>query len=144
MKEYPETMKLNEVREHLDAGGMAHLAIMDANQPRVRMMSLTTHDNKLWLATWSHCNKVEQIKENPKVEFGYGYRVKKGFGVFQVTGIVHIINKPETREAVSKTIPWVNGYWDSSDYSRWTLIQIEPNTILLDHPDDKKKYTIEL
>ena len=144
MKPYPEKMKLEDVWEQFERGGMAHLATIEGDQPRVRMMSLTAYDGKFWLATWSNWRKVEQIKANPKVEFSYGYRGEKGVGAFRVTGIAHIVDDPNIREEVSKAIPWFGGYWESSEDPRWTCIQIEPKEILLDHPDDKKKYTIEI
>ncbi|MHA1908064.1 MAG: pyridoxamine 5'-phosphate oxidase family protein [Candidatus Thorarchaeota archaeon] len=143
-KEYPDTMDLSEVMPHFEVGGLVHLSTMDGNQPRVRMMALTVHDEKLWLVTRTKDDKVDQISKNEKVEFTCTVRGKERTGCLRATADAIIVEDSSTREEVAKTIPWFTGYWESSNDPNYTLIRLDLNKILFDHHESSKKYTIDL
>ena len=51
MKQYPESIGLQEIWSHFEGFPLAHLATIDGHQPRVRSMALVSFDDRLWLAT---------------------------------------------------------------------------------------------
>ncbi len=143
-KEYPEKMTLAEVWPYFEAGGLAHIATMDSDQPRVRMMSLNVCDNNLWLVTRSGDDKIDQIRKNAKVEFTYTVPGKNRTGCLRATAEAFIVDDLETREKVTASIPWFTGYWKSADDPNFTLIRLDLKKILFDHHESSSKYTIEI
>jgi len=143
-KEYPEKMDLSEVWPHFEAGGLLHLATLDEDQPRVRMLSFTPYDNKLWIVTRSGDDKVEQIRKNAKVEFTLAVRGKERTGCLRATAEAHIVEDQTMRDNVTSKIPWFKGYWKSSTDPDFTLIRLDMKKILFDHHETSSKYTINV
>ena len=80
-KEYPEKMTLSEVWPHFEAGGLLHLATLDGNQPRVRMLAFTVFDQKLWIVTRTGDDKIDQIRMNSNAEFTLAVKGKERTGI---------------------------------------------------------------
>jgi general stress protein 26 len=144
MKEYPSRISLEEIWKHFEGFPLAHLATMDKNQPRVRPMSLISFNGKLWLATKTEWNKVEQIRHNNRVEFTIAPVSKDGTGSVRVSANAIIVEDRETRFRLSSQIPWFNQYWSDANNHNFTLIRLDIRQILYDHPSDSKKYTVIL
>ena len=143
-KDYPERMPLAEVWPHFKAGGLAHFSTLDGDQPRVRMMALTAHDQKLWLVTRTGDDKIEQIRKNSKAEFTYAVPGKGRTGCLRATVEAIIVHDQETRDEVVSVIPWFENYWKSSQDPDFTLIRLDLKSILFDHHETSSKYTIDL
>ena len=143
-KDYPEKMILAEVWPHFEAGGLANVATLDGDQPRVRMMALNVWDNKLWRVPRSGDDKVGQIRKNSKMEFTYAVPGKGRTGCLRATGEAIVVEDQETRDGVVSTIPWFTNYWKSSEDQDFTLIRLDLKMILFDHHETSSKYTIEL
>jgi general stress protein 26 len=143
-KEYPGRMPLSEVWPHFKAGGLIHLSTLDGNQPRVRMMALTVHDQKLWVVTRTGDDKVSQIRKNSNVEFTFVVRGKERTGCLRATAEAHIIEDQGKRDDIASIIPWFTGYWESSEDPNFTLIRLDLKKILFDHHETSSKYTIVL
>jgi len=141
-KEYPGRKSFEEIWPLYEKGGLVHLSTMDGNQPRVRMLSFTPLDKKIWIVSRSGDDKIDQIKNNPRVEFTYSVRSEEGTGCLRATGNAVIIEDSDTRALVTKEIPWFKGYWKSSDDPDFTLIRLDISKILYDPADERSKYTI--
>lgn len=144
MKEYPETIGLQEIWIHLEDFPLAHLATIDGNQPRVRPMTLISVENQLWLATKTEWDKVDQIIDNNRVEFTVAPLRKNGTGSIRVTALAVVIEDKETKRKLSLAIPWFNQYWIDSDDPNFTLIRLKLKRMLYDHPSNRMKYTVIL
>ncbi len=144
MKEYPLSIKLQEIWYLLDEFPLAHLATMDNDQPRVRPMALITHDDSIWLSSKSEWSKVKQISENEKVEFTVAPKSDSTTGSIRITALAEIEEDLKTKEELAKAIPWFNNYWNSPDDPNFTLIKMKLNRVLYDNPFDGKKYTVKL
>jgi general stress protein 26 len=144
MKEYPEQMAFSDVWKYFENQPLIHLATIENDQPRVRLMSITAHKGKLWSATKTHWDKVAQIEKNPKIEFTMTVRNERGWGCLRATGNASIVRDPETKAEISKAIPWFSSYWPSSTDPSFTLLQLNLDLIRFDNNDDGKKYTITI
>ncbi len=144
MKEYPASKHVDEIWHYFEAGGLAHLATLDGDQPRVRTMALTEHDRLLWIVTHTPWAKVEQIRKNPKVEFTFGVRGEKGYGVLRCTGRAVIIEDMILKEELANVVSWFKQYWSSYEDPDYTLIRLDISQILFDPPDERTKYTIDM
>lgn len=142
-KDYPNSLKYSEVWPFFESGGLAHIATIEGDQPRVRVMALTAFDNSLWLVARTSDDKIEQIRNNSKVEFTYIVPGKERTGCLRVTATAAIVTNDKTRLAVANAIPWFEGYWKSGEDPDYTLIRLVPNKILFDHHESASKYTIE-
>lgn len=123
---------------------MAHLATMDGNQPRVRMMALISHMNTLWLTTKTEWDKIHQIRANPNVEITVPAYLENGVGCIRITAVAEEIEDQITRGEVANAVPWFQRYWSGSQDENFVLLRINPTRILFDHPTDRKKYTVTL
>ncbi len=142
-KDYPEPMEKSTFIEYLKGFPIAHLATIDGNQPRVRAMALILHDGDLWISTTSSWNKVNQIKQNNRIELSIGIQGDRGTGAARVTGRAIDIGNRDLRHTLSEVIPWFNQYWDSPDSDSFSLFRIEIEQVLVDHPDNRVKYHVD-
>ncbi|MHA2350899.1 MAG: pyridoxamine 5'-phosphate oxidase family protein [Candidatus Thorarchaeota archaeon] len=143
-KDYPERMTLHEVWPHFEAGGLIHLSTLDGNQPRVRVMALTAHAQKLWVVTRTGDDKVHQIRKNSNVEFTLAVPGKERTGCLRATAEATIVEDQGTRDDIVSVIPWFTNYWKSSEDPNFTLIRLDLKNMLFDHHETSLKYTIEL
>ena len=136
-------MTSDEIWTYFEKTQMAHLATIDGDQPRVRIMALVKHKKKLWTLTHTLWDKVSQIKKNDKIEFTAGVHGTRGVGILRTTGRAIIVENSIEKQEIAGIVPWFSEYWDSPEDSNFTLIRLEPNLVLFDNPEDGKKYTIK-
>ncbi len=141
-KEYPEAMDMATLLEYLREFPLAHLATIDGDQPRVRAMALIVHNDELWLSTKTVWDKVRQLEENNRIELSIGIKGESGTGTARVTGRAIKINDNKIRSELAEAIPWFSRYWSSHDSDLFGLYRIEISKVLIDHPDDGKKYHV--
>lgn len=144
MKEYPETISLQDIWHHFEKYPLAHVATIEENHPRVRPMALITHRGNLWLASKTEWDKVDQIKKNNRVEFTVAPTSETGTGSLRITARAVIIGDLSIKEELLPSIPWFSQYWYGLDDSNFTLIRLDIKRILYDHPTDGKKYTVNI
>jgi len=121
-----------------------HLATLDGDHPRVRMLSFTPYDKKLWIVTRTGDDKVDQIRKNSNVEFTLAVPGKERTGCLRVTAEAYIVDDQNMRDNVTSVIPWFTGYWKSSEDLNFTLIRLNMKKILFDYHETSSKYTIEV
>ncbi|MHA1927886.1 MAG: pyridoxamine 5'-phosphate oxidase family protein [Candidatus Thorarchaeota archaeon] len=142
-KPYSEKMTTEEVWTYFEKANMAHLATVDGDRPRVRAMALIKYEKKLFMLTHTKWDKVRQIAANDKVEFTAGVHGEKGVGMLRTTAKAIIVEDLDTKQMIANAVPWFSEYWGSHEDLYFTLIQLEPVTVLFDHPDNGLKYTID-
>jgi general stress protein 26 len=144
MKEYPETISLEEIWKYFEGFPLAHLATVEGDRPRVRPMSLITHNDELWLATKTSWAKVNHIRKKKQVEFSVAPISQEGTGSIRCTAEAIIVEDHQLKSEVESSIPWFRQYWSDVKAPNFTLIRLELKRILFDHPSDRKKYTVIL
>lgn len=143
-KTYPERMTLTEVWPLFEGGGLIHLATIDGDHPRVRMVSMNIFDKQLWVVTKSGDDKVTQIRKNPNVEFTLAIQGKERTGCLRVTGTACVVSDQQIRKDVASSVPWFSEHWKSPQDSNFTLIRLDMKKILFDHHETSSKYTIQI
>ncbi|UCE11538.1 MAG: pyridoxamine 5'-phosphate oxidase family protein [Candidatus Thorarchaeota archaeon] len=144
MKEYPESINLEDVWKLFKGFPLIHFATVDNEQPRVRTMALIEQADRLWIATKTSWAKVEQLKANSNAEFVMGTQADGKPGCLRVTVITRIENDKDTKRIFSEYIPWFESYWDSHRDPEFTLVELLPQHIRYDNPEDGLKYTVKL
>lgn len=140
-KIYSENMTPDEIWPYFEKAQMVHLAKIDGDQPRVRIMTLITHKKKLWTLTHTQWDKISQIKKNSKIEFTASIHGTKGVGILRTTGRAIIVEDLIEKKEIAGIIPWFSEYWDSHKDPSFALIRLETTLVLFDNPEDSKKYT---
>lgn len=130
-----------EVWNRLKESQCAYLATAEADQPRVRPISLLDIDEKFWIATGTRSAKARQIMRNPNVEFCIPLSEECGMGYIRVGGVAGVVTDTETRAAIGAKIPFLNEHWSGSDDPSFCLIRVTRVEIEYLRPGDQDALT---
>ena len=119
---------LNEIRQevwaHLKDSQCVYLATAEADQPRVRPVSLLDLDQKFWIATGTRSAKARQIRRNPNVEFCLPLGGECGNGYIRIAGVASMVTDHDQRQRVGEQVPFITEYWSGVDDPEFCLIRI--------------------
>jgi general stress protein 26 len=101
-----------------------YLATVEADQPRVRPVTLLDLDEKFWIATSTRSAKTRQILRNPNVEFCLPLQDESGQGYLRVSGVASLVTDRGTLESIGPRIPFLSEYWKGVDDPDFCLIRI--------------------
>ena len=82
----------NEVFQRFDGLPEIELATVEGDQPKVRPVMLMHFDKKLYVATGTESNKVNQIRGNPKMEFCLRLPEGENVGYVRAAGTAEIVD----------------------------------------------------
>ena len=117
-------MSLEKVKEIINDAGMAFVATCQKDQPRVRpMMSILTDDNKILTSTFKQARKLEQIKNNSKVELCF---VDKKLNHCRITGEISTSEDELKKNLLFNKQPILRQFFSSSQDPNFTLLEITP------------------
>ena len=119
---------LDEVRQevwgHLKDAQCVYLATAEADQPRVRPITLLDLDEKFWIATGTRSAKARQIRRNPNVEFCLPLAGECGNGYIRIAGVASVVTDHGERQRVGDQVPFISEYWSGVDDPEFSLIRI--------------------
>ena len=113
-----------EVWSRLKDSQCVYLATAEADQPRVRPVTLLDLDEKFWIATNTRSAKVHQMRRNPNVEFCLPLHEECGDGYIRIGGVATIIADHETIAQIGSRIPFLSEYWEGTNDPDFCLIRI--------------------
>jgi len=113
-----------EVWDRLAASQCVYLATAEADQPRVRPVTLLDIDRKFWIATGTRSAKARQMLRNPNVEFCLPLTEECGNGYVRIAGVASVVTDPEVRTAIGAQIPFLTDYWSGADDPSFCLVRI--------------------
>jgi len=113
-----------EVWSHLKDAQCVYLATAEADQPRVRPVTLLDLDEKLWIATSQRSAKARQIRRNPNVEFCMPLAEECGEGYIRISGVATPVTNSDTLRDIGGRIPFLTQYWEGVDDPDLCLIRI--------------------
>jgi general stress protein 26 len=131
----------DEVWRHLKASQCVYLATAEADQPRVRPVTLLDIDRKFWIATGTRSAKARQMLRNPNVEFCLPLSEECGAGYVRVAGVANVISDRQIRERIGSKIPFLTDYWSGPDDPSFCLIRITRVEIEYLRPGDQDAVT---
>ncbi|NHJ47731.1 MAG: hypothetical protein FK733_08085 [Asgard group archaeon] len=120
-----EEIKFEDIREFFFKMPLVYLATTEENQPRVRPMSLINCEDTLWLTSRSYDEKVQHIKNNPKIEFVFVLQNDEFNGMIRACGLATVVDDLPTKEKLSKAIPFFKDYFKNPEDPDYGLIQLE-------------------
>jgi len=101
-----------------------YLATVEANQPRVRPVTLLDYDEKFWIATGTRSQKARQIRRNPNVEFCVPLQDGDNRGYIRVAGVADTVHDRKRREEIGSRFDYFGTYWSGADDPDFTLLRI--------------------
>ena len=130
-----------EVWGQLKESQCVYLATAEANQPRVRPVTLLNIDRKFWTATSTRSAKARQMLRNPNVEFCIPLSEECGNGYVRVAGMAKVVTDQDTRSAIGSKIPFLAEYWAGAEDPNFCLIRIARVEIEFLRPGEKSAIT---
>ena len=124
MEKIPDNLK-TELWSMFDEYRVVYLATSANNIPRVRPVTLVMLDSKFWILTGTNDAKIQQLRENPKVELCLPIEEGENTGYARFGGSIQIINDRETRKRIAENVDYFGNYWKTPDDPKYTLLAAE-------------------
>jgi len=119
---------LSEVREqvwnHFQPSQCVYLGTVEADQPRVRPVTLLNVDEKFWIATGARSAKARQMRRNPNVEFCLPLSAECGNGYIRISGVSSAITDLGVKRQIAASIPFLTEYWSGHDDPGFSLFRV--------------------
>ena len=101
-------------------------ATAEADQPRIRPVTLIRLHDELLVATGSNDAKVKQIKQNPKTEFCLLIEKDDKKGTIRTECRAHIVKDKNVKAEVYNKIPFIREFFKNPEDARYALIKLQP------------------
>ena len=135
-----QDFQFEDVKKHLLQMPVVYFSTLEKNQPRVRPMALINCDNEFWLTSRSYEEKMNQVKENANFEFSFN-ESENLKGMIRVSGKAYVIEDLETKEKLSKAIPFFKDYFKSPTDPNFGLIKLEIKSVRV--LSNRKRYSFD-
>ena len=126
------SMSIEEIRREVwsqfQPTQSVYLGTAEADQPRVRPVTLLNLDEKLWIATGTRSAKARQMMRNPNVEFCLPLSSECGQGYVRVSGVSSPVTDAEVRAQIATQTPFLKEYWsgpEDPDFSLFRITRVE-------------------
>ena len=130
-----------EVWDHFTTLQCVYLATAEADQPRVRPVTLLDIEKKFWIATSPRSAKAHQIRRNPNVEFCLPLKKECGEGYIRVSGVATAEQDEATIARIGNQIPFLTQHWSGVDDPNFMLFRITRAEVEYMRPGDMEGYT---
>jgi len=130
-----ETEDLREILNQFEDFQHVFLATMDADQPRVRPVTLINFNRRFWITTDTWSEKVKQIQKNPKIEFSFVFKKENKDCCIKVTGLAKTIEDKRIKAKLAGHCEFFSKHWESVDDPNFTLLRIFPSEATYVTPD---------
>jgi len=118
-----------------------YFATAEADQPRVRPVTLLNLDRKFWIATSMRSAKARQVRRNPNVEFCLPLESQPETGYIRVGGLASIVTDRETIRSIGSQLPFLAEYWEGVDDPDLCLLRITRVEVEYMKPGDSEPTT---
>jgi general stress protein 26 len=122
---------------------VVYLATIEANEPRVRPVTLVENLGNLYVLTSTQCRKVREIRENSNIEIVRMVEHGGNRGYVRITADASIVDNQTIRDSVAGVTSYFETFWKGADDPEFTLIQITPRRVAYLRPGDDDESSIE-
>ncbi len=105
------------------------LATADAEQPRVRPVTLIRLLDKLFVATGAEDAKTEQVKKNPKVEFCLLLEEGEHKGSLRAECLAKVVEDRTLKTQVFSRVSFIKEFFPTPDAPGFALIELQPTAL---------------
>jgi len=136
--EKEDKQMLNEALDYLHHTQPVFLATCDADQPRLRPVTLIYFKKKLWVATGTKNAKFRQILKNNKIELCLFAEQHKSQGYVRACGTAVIVTNQRTKRSLAANLPFFKDFWSDRNDRRYALLEIKIKSIEYLKPNQLK------
>jgi general stress protein 26 len=116
-----------EILEEIGKESIIYLSTIDGNIPRVRPVTMVRSGSRYFIMTGSKDAKVQQIKNNNKIEICHPIKNEKGMGYLRVDGSLDIVKDKQIKKQVAEETGFFKDYWSSPEDPTYTLLEFNMN-----------------
>jgi len=102
------------------------LATLDAGEPRIRPMAFVLEGGKLWSSTHASSGKVEELRQNGKVEICF---VDDAKFHLRITGLADVTGGPDKKRRLLELNPKVRNHFKSEEDPAFVHIEVTPLSV---------------
>jgi uncharacterized pyridoxamine 5'-phosphate oxidase family protein len=117
---------IQEVWKNFSEQQHVFFATTEADQPRVRPVTLIRLQDELFVATDSNDAKIHQIKQNPKTEFCLLIEKGEKRGTIRAECKAWIVKDKDVKAEVYNKIFFIRKYFETPEDPSYALIKLEP------------------
>jgi len=119
-------MLKKEIMGHFKQTQIVYFATCNDKQPYVRPVTLIHLNDEFFVATSYDDAKVNQIKNNPNIEFCLVIpKNENESGYIRTKGKADLSMKIESKKMVFDNIEFIKQFWNSPEHPDFTLLEIE-------------------
>ncbi len=137
-------MKLEDITDFFKTQPLMYLATSENDQPHVRPMALIYYKNQSWCCSIGGRPKIDQIRNNNKIEFAAIAPEREDMSTIRGTGKGSIEENLEIKKELAEFIPWFSGYWGSYEDPGFVLIKLDLEKIEVQVPKERMFFTFNL
>ena len=135
-------MTKDEVIDLIKDAGYGVMASVEGNAPKARpMMPYLTEEGELLLAVLSHSRTIQQVQQNPRVEFCF---IDRKMCFARVSGKAKVSQNLDKKQAVWNNIPMLRQYFGSPQDPNYVLIEIDTESVEAMTPQQRKPDVLSL
>jgi len=138
----PEEMR-KKIWESFKGFQTISLATAEGDRPRVRPITMGYLDSRFWILTGTADAKIEQIRDNPKIEFSLPLKRGEHEGYVRGAGTANIIESKELKDSIARRCDYFSMYWKGLDDPNYTLLEIVMEEIEYMAPDGETVYALK-
>ena len=112
------------------------LATVDGDKPKLRPMTLVKHKDTFYFATGSNATKVNQLSQNPEVEFILQWKEEPNNGYIRVEGTALREKSIETITSLYNKHYYFGKLWEGPDDPTLIVYRVEPRVYDYMKPGD--------
>lgn len=121
-----------------------YFATMEANQPRVRPVTLLHFRNRLYIVTGSKDAKVKQLKENPKTEFCLLLEKGDEKGTLRTECLASVVEDKKDKTDVFNQVSYVKEFYTSPEDPGYALVRLKPVAFEYMKPGEMQAVKVKL
>jgi len=115
---------LKNVYSQFDLTQTVYLATADNNQPFVRPVTLIYFKKQFFIATSLSDTKMNQLKNNRKIEYCMPLVDKENMGYIRGLGEAECVNELSVKKEIFENVPYIKQFWDTPDHKEFALLEL--------------------
>jgi len=119
--------RIDEVYSHLDKLSRVILATVEGRQPRTRVITLIRDDDRFFFATGTGSQKIEQIRENPAVEFIHTMKDGDNNGYIRGECTAKLVDDKSLVAKLFRENEFMEKLWEDPEDPELAIVRLIPN-----------------
>jgi len=135
---------VNEAYGHLGLTTVSFLATCEGGQPHVRAMMLIRRGGRLYFATGTRNDKVQEAVANPRAEVCVMLGDEDTGGSIRLTGALAVVYDEDVKADIYNCVGFAQSFWQEPVDPDFTLLEFRPERLQYMRPGTTEILSSEL